>query len=87
MGPGEHHWRKGLKVNEKYTFFSPSFLPFYFFVFFLRHRVPLCSPGYFRTHSEEKAGLQMRDLPASAPRVLGSKVCATTACRNTFKKW
>jgi hypothetical protein len=34
----------------------------------------LCSPGCPGTHSVDQAGLKLRDLPASASRVLGLKV-------------
>jgi hypothetical protein len=46
-------------------------LPFFFF--------PLCSPGCPGTHSVDQVGLELRNLPASASRVLGSKACATMA--------
>jgi hypothetical protein len=39
----------------------------------------LCSPGCPRTHSVDQAGLELRNLPASASQVLGLKSCATTA--------
>jgi hypothetical protein len=40
----------------------------------------LCiSPGFPGTHSVDQAGLELRNLPASASRVLGLKACATTA--------
>ena len=39
-------------------------------------RVSLCSPGCPGTHSVDQAGLELRDLPASASQVLGSKVCS-----------
>ena len=48
-----------------------------FFVF--RDRVSLCSSGCLRTHSVDQAGLERRNLPASASQVLGLKVCAITA--------
>jgi hypothetical protein len=44
-----------------------------------RDRVSLYSPGCPGTHSIDQAGLKLRNLPASASRVLGLKVCATTA--------
>jgi hypothetical protein len=44
-------------------------------------RVSLCSPGCPGTHSVDQAGLELRNLPASAFQVLGLKVCATTAQR------
>jgi hypothetical protein len=52
-----------------------------FFVLFLffRDRVSLCSPGCPRTHSVDQAGLELRNPPASASQVLGSKACATIA--------
>jgi hypothetical protein len=43
-----------------------------------RDRVSLCSPGCPGTHSVDQAGLELRNPPASASRVLGLKVCATT---------
>ncbi|GAB1286409.1 E3 ubiquitin-protein ligase UBR3 [Apodemus speciosus] len=49
--------------------------------------VSLCSPGCPGTHSVDQAGLDIRNLPASASQVLGLKTCATTARRNIFKVW
>jgi hypothetical protein len=49
---------------------------FVFLVF--RDRVFLCSPGCPGTHFVDQAGLELRNLPASASRVLGLKACATT---------
>jgi hypothetical protein len=46
--------------------------------FFFRDRVSLCSPGCPGTHFVEQAGLELRNPPASASRVLGLKACATT---------
>jgi hypothetical protein len=40
--------------------------------------VSLCSPGYPGTYSVDQTGLELRNLPASASRVLGLKACATT---------
>jgi hypothetical protein len=66
---------------------SPVPLPLYqpssqkVYVFFFRDRVSLCSPGCLGTHSVVQAGLQLRNLPASASQVLGLKACATTARR------
>jgi hypothetical protein len=50
-------------------------------IFFLvfRDRVSLCSPGCPGTHCVDQAGLELRNPPASASRVLGLKACATTA--------
>jgi hypothetical protein len=44
---------------------------------FLKH-VSLCSPGYQGTHSVDQVGLELREPPASASRVLGLKACTTT---------
>jgi hypothetical protein len=38
----------------------------------------LYSPGCPGTHSVDQAGLELRNPPASASRVLGLKACATT---------
>jgi hypothetical protein len=50
----------------------------FFFVFFFPDRVSLCSPGCPGTHSVDRAGLELRNPPASASQVLGLKACATT---------
>jgi hypothetical protein len=42
-------------------------------------RVSLCCPGCLGIHSVDQAGLELRNLPASASQVLGLKMCATTA--------
>jgi hypothetical protein len=47
-------------------------------LFCFRDRVSLCSPGCPGTLSVDQAGLELRNPPASASRVLGLKVCATT---------
>ncbi|GAB1302020.1 E3 ubiquitin-protein ligase pellino homolog 3 [Apodemus speciosus] len=41
-------------------------------------RVPLCSPDCPGTHSVDQAGLELRNLPASASQVLELQACATT---------
>jgi hypothetical protein len=43
-----------------------------------RDRVSLYSPGCPGTHFVDQAGLELKNLPASASRVLGLKVCSTT---------
>ena len=45
--------------------------------FGFRDRVSLYSSGCPETHSVDQAGLELRNLPASASRVLGLKACAT----------
>ena len=56
-------------------------LNIFFFSFFLvfRDKVSLCSPSCPGTHAVDQAGLELRNLPASASQMLGSKACATTA--------
>jgi hypothetical protein len=49
-----------------------------FFFFFFWDRVSLCSPGWPGAHFLNLAGLELRNLPASASWVLGLKVCAIT---------
>jgi hypothetical protein len=46
--------------------------------FVFRDRVSLYSPGCPGTHFVSQAGLELINPPASASRVLGLKVCATT---------
>jgi hypothetical protein len=46
--------------------------------FFFQDRVSLYSPGCPATHSADQIGLKLRNLPASASRVLGLKACITT---------
>jgi hypothetical protein len=52
----------------------------------LRVRVSLCSPGCPGTHSVDQAGLQLRNLPASASQVLGLKACTTIGHQDTLLK-
>jgi hypothetical protein len=49
-----------------------------------RDRVSLYSPGCPRTHFVDQAGVELRNLPASASQVLGLKSCTTTARRKVF---
>jgi hypothetical protein len=51
---------------------------FVLFCFVFQDRVSLYIPGCPGTHSVEQAGLELRNLPASASQVLGLKACATT---------
>ena len=56
--------------------YSPFFFLFIFWFFW--DKVSLCSRGCPGTHSVNQAGLQLRNLPASASQMLGLKVWATT---------
>jgi hypothetical protein len=49
------------------------------FFFFFQDRVSLCSPGCPGTHSVDQAGLELRNLSASASQGLGLKACTNTA--------
>jgi hypothetical protein len=66
--------RRGLTPIWGMSFLS--FFLFFFLVFW--DRVSLCSPGCPGTHSVDQAGLELRNPPVSASRVLGLKACATT---------
>jgi hypothetical protein len=60
---------------------------FFFFFLVFRDRVSLYSPGCLGPHFVDQAGLELRNPPASASRVLGLKVCATTpGARQLFIK-
>jgi hypothetical protein len=48
-------------------------------LFFPQDRVSPYSPGCPGTHSVDQDGLEFRNPPASASKVLGLKACATTA--------
>jgi hypothetical protein len=48
-----------------------SFTLLFFFFFFFQDRVSLYSPGYLGTHTVDQAGLELRNLSASASQVLG----------------
>jgi hypothetical protein len=54
------------------------FVLFCFVLFVFRDRVSLYSPGCPGTHFVDQVGLEFRNPPASASRVLGLKACATT---------
>jgi hypothetical protein len=55
-----------------------------FWVF--QDRVSLYSPGCPGTHFVDQAGLELRNLPASASRVLRLKACTTTPGITVFFK-
>jgi hypothetical protein len=56
-------------------------------LFVFRDRLSLYSPGCPGTHSVDQAGLELRNLPASASQVLGLKVCTTTAREKKSFDW
>jgi hypothetical protein len=59
---------------------QPSFSFCFFVLFFSRQGFSVYF-GCPRTYSVDQAGLELRNLPASASRVLRLKACATTALR------
>jgi hypothetical protein len=62
----EHNPPRSMQMVFERTFFVVV-------LFCFRDRVSLCSPGCPGTHSVDQAGLEVRNLPASASRVLGLK--------------
>jgi hypothetical protein len=63
-------------------FFILTFILFYFNFFWIWFH---CFPARSRTHYIEQAGFELsRDLPASASKVLGLKVCANMFRRKQF---
>jgi hypothetical protein len=69
------------QVGKDLLKFLMQFILVSFFFFFLvfQDRVSLYSSGCPGTHSVDQAGLELRNLPASASQVLGLKACATIA--------
>jgi hypothetical protein len=69
-------------LRFSFLFFSSSFFIYLFIYFFIfRDRVSLCSPGCPGTHFVDQAGLELRNLPASAARV--PPECILKACAAT----
>ena len=70
-------------VNDRFDMFLDSvgknFIEYFCIntFFFFLNRVSLYSPGCPETYSVDQAGLELRNLPASASQVLGIKACAT----------
>jgi hypothetical protein len=83
--PGNHQKaEKGTSITYIWTFF------------FFRDKVSLYRPGCPGTHFVDQAGLELRNPPASASRVLGLKACTgyiwifiSTICTKSFlvQKW
>jgi hypothetical protein len=66
-------------LEEQLVFLFCFVFCFVLFVCFFQDRVSLYSSGYPRTHSVHQAGLELRNLPASASQVLGLKESVITA--------
>jgi hypothetical protein len=68
-----------------FVFVLFCFVLFCFVLLVFRDRVSLYSPGCPGTHFVDQAGLELRNSPASASRVLGLKACATRpGCIHVF---
>ena len=85
VGDGIHATYLGLHAYDKH-FYLLSHLQntrvhLLFLNLFFQDRVSLYSPDCPGTHSVDQAGLELRNLPASASQVLGLKACANTARR------
>lgn len=70
MLPHETHASCKRPHNDMTTYGIPSFLLF-------GDSVLQCGSGWCGTCYVDQAVLDVRDLPASVPKVLGLKVCAT----------
>jgi hypothetical protein len=66
-------------ASDMFPFLCSLFVCLFDWLFVFQDRVSLCSPGCPGTHSVDQAGLELRNLPASASQVLGLKACTTTA--------
>jgi hypothetical protein len=80
--PSAEITRLTLKIDFHYKY-NNNYYYYYYFCFF-RDRVSLYSSGCPGTHSVDQAGLELRNPPASASRVLGLKVCTTTPGYNNY---
>jgi hypothetical protein len=69
-------WLLGTELGSSERAKSNLFLVWFDLVF--RDRVSLCSSGCPGTHFVDQAGLELRNLPASASRVQRVKACTTT---------
>jgi hypothetical protein len=82
VGAGNQNLGRVVVVNAYLLMLSasPTAVIHYFFFFFLvfRDRVSLYRPGCPGAHFVDQAGLELRNPPASASRVLGLKAYATT---------
>jgi hypothetical protein len=75
----------GVAILTFFTYFSFLLLLICLFILVFQVRVSLRSPGCPGTHSVDQAGLELRNLLASASQVLGLKVFATCPAYLHFK--
>ena len=68
------------QTSSEISFCGTAFFLFvcFCFCFVFRDRVSLHSPSCFGTYFVDQTGLELRNLPVSASRVLRLKACATT---------
>ena len=65
---------------DLFFYFYLFFILFYYYYFFFdfRDRVSVYTPSCPETHFAQQPGLELKNLPASASKVLGLKASATT---------
>jgi hypothetical protein len=62
---GQRTWDRGHRSEDIPYLYRLLVLLLFLFLFF-QDKVSLCSPGCPGTHSVDQAGLELRNLPASA---------------------
>ena len=82
-----------VKSTAKESYNSFFFVCLFCFVLFFWDRVSLYSPGCPGTHFVDQGGLELRNPPASASRVLGLKAafsywinCSSTPCLRCYSQ-
>jgi hypothetical protein len=80
----EKYSNNSLKILKYYAYpTNQLFSPLVTEAFFFQDKVSLYSPVCPGTHFVDQAGLELRNSPASAFRVLGLKVCTTLPSLST----
>jgi hypothetical protein len=79
----DHHARMQIKITTAFLLFI--YLLIHLFVCSFWDRVSLCSFGWTWTCFVDQAGLELRDPPVSASRVLGLKTWTTKLYMDTCK--
>jgi hypothetical protein len=78
LSPPYPHIRLRIVLSRSVKKIALKKIFFCFFLFVFETGFLCCSPGCPGTHFVDQAGLELRNSPASASRVLGLKVCTTT---------
>jgi hypothetical protein len=76
QGSAANSWVLRICLNLDMGAFIYLFI--YYLILILQGRISLCSLGCPGTPSVDQAGLELRDLPASASQGLGLKACTAT---------